>query len=88
MADWLRPVFGRARTQGPPNGDHAGSFSIDESTTSEDGNAGFANTPRLRPSSRVSSYIGIRPTTPPALQTPDAFFSARNPESVYRKHTV
>lgn len=86
MADWLRPVFGRARVPGASNSDRPGSFSIDESiaTESEDGNASFSNTPRLRPTSRVSSYIGIRPTTPPIPQTPDTFSSFRNPESVYR----
>ncbi|KAH7360687.1 hypothetical protein BKA65DRAFT_190762 [Rhexocercosporidium sp. MPI-PUGE-AT-0058] len=83
MADWLRPVFGR-RTQGSSISERPGSFSVDESVGSEDGNAPTP-TPRLRPTSRVSSYIGIRPATPPIPQTSDTFFSFRVPESVYHE---
>ncbi|PBP22718.1 putative ureidoglycolate hydrolase [Diplocarpon rosae] len=90
MADWLRPVFGRAKVQGAPNGsDRPASLSYDESifaAESDDGNSVYASTPRLRPTSRVSSYIGIRSTTPPIPQTPDTFFNfQRNPESVYHE---
>ncbi|KAH6719857.1 hypothetical protein BKA61DRAFT_667767 [Leptodontidium sp. MPI-SDFR-AT-0119] len=83
MADWLRPVFGR-RGQGSSISERASSLPFDESNDSEDGNAPTP-TPRLRPTSRVSSYIGIRPATPPIPQTPDTFFSFRVPESVYHE---
>ncbi|OWP04021.1 ureidoglycolate hydrolase [Marssonina coronariae] len=89
MADWLRPVFGRPKAQGVPNGsDRPASLSYDESifaAESDDGNSVYASTPRLRPTSRVSSYIGIRSTTPPIPQTPETFSFQRNPESVYHE---
>ncbi|EKD20556.1 uncharacterized protein L3040_004153 [Drepanopeziza brunnea f. sp. 'multigermtubi'] len=89
MTDWLRPVFGRGRTYGASNAsERPSNLSFDESvagTESEDGISIHASTPRLRPSSRVSSFIGIRPATPPIPPTPDTFFSLRNPETVYHK---
>lgn len=81
MTDWLRPVFARAK--GPVqsvSNDRPSNFSIDDSNEGEEGNLG-----RLRPTSRVSSYIGLRPNTPPILQRPDTFFGFRNPESVYHE---
>ncbi|KAI9048934.1 hypothetical protein LZ554_006784 [Drepanopeziza brunnea f. sp. 'monogermtubi'] len=90
MTDWLRPVFGRGRIHGASNAssERPGNLSFDESvagTESEDGISIHASTPRLRPSSRVSSFIGIRPATPPIPPTPDTFFGFRNPETVYHK---
>ncbi|PVH87031.1 hypothetical protein DL98DRAFT_567284 [Cadophora sp. DSE1049] len=84
MADWLRPVFGR-RAQGSSISERPSSFSVDESVVdSEDGNIPTP-TPRLRPTSRVSSYIGMRPSTPPIPQTPDTYFSLKDPESIYHE---
>ncbi|CZT52529.1 uncharacterized protein RSE6_13876 [Rhynchosporium secalis] len=85
MSDWLRPVFGR-RVQASSSSDRPSSVSVDESAGSEDGIVP-AGTPRLRPTSRVSSYLGIRPSTPPIPQTstPDTVYSSRDPESVYHE---
>ncbi|KAH7418431.1 hypothetical protein BKA64DRAFT_199173 [Cadophora sp. MPI-SDFR-AT-0126] len=84
MADWLRPVFGR-RAQGSSISERPSSFSVDESVVdSEDGNVPTP-TPRLRPTSRVSSYIGMRPSTPPIPQTSDTYFSLKDPESIYHE---
>ncbi|KAK0124520.1 hypothetical protein ONS95_009469 [Cadophora gregata] len=84
MADWLRPVFGR-RAQSSSVGERPSSFSVDESVVdSEDGNVSTP-IPRLRPTSRVSSYIGMRPPTPPIPQTPDTYFSLKDPESIYHE---
>ena len=79
MADWLRPVFARTRTPVPSAllADRSSS-AIGESIEDE-----VELAPRLRPSSRVSSYIGLRPSTP-IIQAPDIFFNVRNPESVYK----
>lgn len=82
MADWLRPVFARAKTPVLGSSDRQSSFSADDNNT-EDGNMS-----RLRPTSRVSSYMGIRSSTPPIPQTPDTFNNIRNPESVYHKPSV
>ncbi|KUJ20870.1 uncharacterized protein LY89DRAFT_715183 [Mollisia scopiformis] len=77
MTEWLRPVFGRARTPMPSTGsDRPASFSYDESTESEES--------RPRPASRVSSYIGLRPSTPPA-HDPDTFPNFRKPDNVYHQ---
>ena len=38
----------------------------------------------MRPTSRVSSYIGFRPATPP-VSAPDTFPNLRNPDNVYHK---
>lgn len=83
MADWFKPVFSRSKTPIPlAPSDRASSFSNDES--SEDGAA------RLRPISRVSSYMGFRPSTPvlTAAQAPDTYIYIREPESVYYKPSV
>ena len=41
--------------------------------------------PRLKTASRVSSYVGLRPNTPPVPQTPDIFSNLRNPGDVYHE---
>jgi len=81
MADWLRPVF--ARTKTPVSGfpDRQSSFSADDK--SEDGDIS-----RPRPTSRVSSYMNVRSSTPPIPHTPDSFANIRSPESVYHKPSV
>ncbi|KAL2074400.1 hypothetical protein VTL71DRAFT_8178 [Oculimacula yallundae] len=83
MADWLRPVFGR-KAQGSSISERPSNISCDESADSEDGNVPTPN-PRLRPASRVSSYIGIRPATPPIPEAPDTFYSFKDPESIYHE---
>lgn len=85
MADWLRPVFARTKTPLPAPSDRQSSFSADDNN-SEDGKDG--NLSKLRPSSRVSSYIGARSNTPPIPQTPDTFPTIRDPESVYYNPSV
>ncbi|KAF4635340.1 hypothetical protein G7Y89_g2761 [Cudoniella acicularis] len=81
MADWLRPVFTRARTPVPGSSStfERIHFSLDEPNDSEEGSVS-----KLRATSRVSSYIRIRPNTPP-VPTPDDFQSIRDPVSVYHK---
>jgi hypothetical protein len=81
MADWLRPVFARTKTPVAGFSDRQSSFSADEK--SEDGDIS-----RLRPTSRVSSYMNMRSSTPPIPQTPNSFTNIRNPESVYHKPSV
>lgn len=81
MADWLRPVFTRTKTPIPSFSDHQSSFSADDK--SEDGDMS-----KLRPTSRVSSYMNIRSSTAPIAQTPDSFANIRTPESVYHKPSV
>jgi hypothetical protein len=81
MADWLRPVFGRTRTPVPSFSDRHSSFSIDDK--SEDGDVA-----RRRPTSRVSSYMNNRASTPPIPLTPDSFANIRSPETVYHKPSV
>jgi hypothetical protein len=83
MTDWFRPVFSRTKTPislAPSN--CASSFEHEQS--SEDG------TPRHRPASRASSYIGFRPNTSPPVppQTPDTFSSIRDPQIGYYKPSV
>jgi len=82
MADWLRPVFARTKTPVTSFSDRQSSFSDDKS---DDGDIS-----RLRPTSRVSSYMNmnIRSSTPPVPQTPDSFTNIRSPESVYHKPSV
>ncbi|CZR54270.1 uncharacterized protein PAC_04153 [Phialocephala subalpina] len=79
MAEWLRPFpgFGRARTPMPTGNDRPATSSFDEGTESEEGSI-----PRLRPASRVSSYIGLRPNTSPVYDT-DTFPNFRKPDNVY-----
>ncbi|CAG8959156.1 hypothetical protein HYFRA_00013020 [Hymenoscyphus fraxineus] len=76
MSEWLRPVFTRTRT--PVQG-NLPAFDLDRPSLSaeehyhdyeEKGN--MTGTIRMRPSSRVSSYIGFRPNTPPTA-THDVF---------------
>jgi hypothetical protein len=83
MSEWLRPVFSRARTpvQGSPaTFERQPSASLDELPEVDE-----VPTPKLRSSSRVSSYIGfpIRPSTPPSR--PDPFQNALDPEFVYHR---
>jgi hypothetical protein len=85
MADWLRPVFARTKTPLPASSDRQSSFSADDNN-SEDGKDG--NMSRLRPTSRVSSYIGVRSSTPSIPQAVDIFPSIRDPESVYYNPSV
>ncbi|KAE9379285.1 hypothetical protein N431DRAFT_155923 [Stipitochalara longipes BDJ] len=81
MADWLRPVFARTKTPVLGFTDRQGSFSADDK--SEDGDLS-----KLRPTSRVSSYMNVRSNTPPIPQTPGSFANIRSPESVYHKPSV
>src|ERR1700712_4040914 len=86
MADWLKPVFSRNpryNAQGVPTTDRPASFSIDDKTDTED-----IVTLRLRPSDRVSSYIGLRPSTPSAPLLLDPFPNVRHPASVYHAPSV
>lgn len=77
----FRPVFTRVKT--PVIGsasDRQSTFSADDNNDSEE---------RLkmdvrRPTSRVSSYMGFRPSTPP-FSAPETFPNLRNPENVYHK---
>ena len=66
-----------------PPPDRQSSFSTDDNNESEEG-----TNARVRPTTRVSSYIGIpmgfRPATPP-IPAPETFPNYRNPESVYHK---
>jgi hypothetical protein len=79
MTDWLkRPVFARTRTPVPSFSDRQSSVSADDK--SEDGDIA-----RVRPTSRVSSYMHICSSTPPISQTLDCFTNIRSPESVYHK---
>ncbi|KAG9239249.1 hypothetical protein BJ875DRAFT_436677 [Amylocarpus encephaloides] len=83
MADWLRPVFNRAKTpvQGStPTFERQNQVSIDETLYENDEVA----VPKLRPTSRVSSYMGFRPNTPPVANL-DPFPNVRCPESLYHK---
>lgn len=83
MADWLRPVFYRTRSHNPQAGDRASSFSIEDNNEIED-----TLPPRLKSSSRVSSYIGLaRPPTPPSIILPsaDPLSLIREPEIVYHR---
>ncbi|KAG4027536.1 hypothetical protein MFRU_029g00600 [Monilinia fructicola] len=76
MDQWLRPVFARTKTPVPPTpGDR-----------SEDHHEVEDSMKSIRPSSRVSSYMGFR-SSAPNLQAPDAFpFQHVNvPENVYHK---
>ncbi|KAF8848744.1 hypothetical protein BDZ45DRAFT_260350 [Acephala macrosclerotiorum] len=79
MAEWLRPFpgFGRARAPIPTGSDRPATSSFDEGTESEEGSI-----PRLRPASRVSSHISLRPNTPPVYD-PDTFPNFRQPDNVY-----
>ncbi|KAF7877631.1 hypothetical protein EAF04_001302 [Stromatinia cepivora] len=77
MDQWLRPVFTRTRTpvQSTPN------------DRSEDPHEAEDTMKSIRPSSRVSSYIGFRSSSTANLHTPDTFtFQHVNiPENVYHK---
>lgn len=78
----FRPVFTRVKT--PVIGsaqDRQASFSTDDNNDSEEG---IMMTNRIRPTSRVSSYMGFRPSTPP-IPAPETFPNLRNPENVYHK---
>ncbi len=79
MAEWLRPVFARTRTPLPTGADRPVTGSFDDSTESEE-----SNVTRPRPASRVSSFIGLRPNTPPAHDQ-DTFPLFRKPDNVYHK---
>ena len=77
----FRPVFTRVKT--PVIGsapDRQASFSTDDNNDSEEG---ITMPNRIRPISRVSSYMGFRPT--PLILTPETFPNLRNPENVYHK---
>ncbi|PQE13008.1 hypothetical protein CJF30_00002922 [Rutstroemia sp. NJR-2017a BBW] len=75
MDQWLRPVFQRTRTpvQGPPTDCSDDIHEADDSMS------------RLRPSSRVSSYINSRSSSAAVVNTPDTFRHIRIPENVYHK---
>jgi hypothetical protein len=86
MAEWLRPVFSRAKTPVPgvtATFERQTSSSIDESLPDIE----EVPNSKLRPSSRVSSYIGfpVRPSTPPFPGVQEAFQNARDPEFLYHK---
>ncbi|ESZ93496.1 hypothetical protein SBOR_6119 [Sclerotinia borealis F-4128] len=76
MDQWLRPVFTRTRTP----------VQSASSDRSEDTHETEDNMKSIRPSSRVSSYIGFRSSST-NLHTPDTFpFQHVNiPENVYHK---
>ncbi|RDL40379.1 uncharacterized protein BP5553_00358 [Venustampulla echinocandica] len=76
MGDWLRPVFGRART--------GSTSSFERSTSPRKGGSCGTEGSKLS-LSRVSSYLGLRPRTPPVPQFLglDSFQGTRNPENVY-----
>lgn len=83
----FRPVF-RVKTPvigspSLPQPNRQSSFSEHDTNDSEEG-----SNCRIRPASRVSSYMGLplgfRPATPP-IPAPEAFPILRNPENVYYK---
>jgi len=86
MADWLRPVFARAKTPIPittSNIDrHIICLSQDATETES------ALPPRPKVASRVSSYINLRasmPTMPKGSESSFDFREPRDPETIYHK---
>lgn len=77
----FRPVFTRVKTPviGSASDRHS-SFSADDYNDNEDG----LTMNSRRPTSRVSSYIGLRPSTPP-IPAPEAFPHLRDPENIYHQ---
>jgi hypothetical protein len=80
MADWLRP-FNRSRTPIPG----ASTNSTERNLDNEDNNDVDESMSRLRPTSRVSTHIGILSSTPPIPQTPDVFANMRAPLEMYHR---
>jgi hypothetical protein len=83
MAEWLRPVFARARTPVPSTAnlstsDRSISLNPEDTSESED-----SNMSKGRPTSLVS-YMPFRTSIPP-VSTPGTFPTFRNPESIYHK---
>jgi hypothetical protein len=76
-------MFNRSRTPGPSSSTI--STERQSSLSTEDSNDFDESMSRLRPTSRVSSHIGLASSTPPIPQTPGLFTSMRAPLDVYHK---
>lgn len=81
MADWLRPVFARKtpNLSALPHPERQTTPSIDESVDGDE--SSFL---RMRPTSRVSSFIGYRPSSP-SVVTSNTFQGIPDPSGTYYK---